>query len=85
MTCTEKLGRFGHHPDPAIDFCVEVEIIENEWLNIQIGFENGTPTKDELSKRMEKAMDFRVGGDLNAISAKSLLRSIEADMKAGAA
>lgn len=82
---TEKLGRFGHHPDPAIDFCVEVEIIENEWLNIQIGFAKGTPTKDELGKRLSEAMNFRVGGELNAIAAKQLLRSLDADMKAVAA
>ncbi|ANK73767.1 hypothetical protein FA04_14740 [Ensifer adhaerens] len=76
----ERLGRFGHHPDPAIDFCVEVETIEGEHLNIKIGFENGTPTLDEIRKRVDRAMSFRVGGDLNAIEAKRLLRSIEADI-----
>ncbi|MFG1304217.1 hypothetical protein V5F34_08760 [Xanthobacter autotrophicus] len=24
----ETLGRFGHHPDPAVDFCLEVEVRE---------------------------------------------------------
>ena len=24
----ERLGRFGHHPDPATDFAVEVDAIE---------------------------------------------------------
>lgn len=80
----EILGRFGHHPDPAIDFCVEVESIEGEWLNIQIGFENGTPTKDVLARRVDKAMGFRVGGDLNSISAKTLLRKIDAEINSDA-
>ncbi len=78
----EKLGRFGHHPNPAIDFCVEVETLESEWLNVQIGFENGTPSKSELAVRIARAMEFRVGGDLNAIIAKSLLRRIEAEVAA---
>jgi hypothetical protein len=77
----EKLGRFGHHPDPAIDFCVEVEAIESEHLNIQIGFTNGTPTADELRRRVDRAMSFRVGGDLNAIEAKRLLRGIDAGIR----
>nr|WP_250808449.1 hypothetical protein [Neorhizobium tomejilense] len=80
MTETETLGRFGHHPDPAIDFCVEVEIIDSEWVNTKLGFENGTPGKAELRQRVDKAMQFRVGGDLNAIMAKSLLRMIDAEM-----
>lgn len=81
-TMTEKLGRFDHHPDPAIDFCVEVETLENEWLNTKIGFMNGTPPLDALRRRVDKAMDFRVGGDLNAIAAKSLLRRIDGEMGA---
>jgi len=75
-----KLGRFGHHPDPATDFCVEVECIEGEHLNNKIGFMNGTPTLDELRERVGRAMEFRVGGDLNAIEAKRLLRAIETDL-----
>lgn len=78
---TESLGRFGHHPDPAIDFCVEVETIEGEHFNTKIGFANGTPTADDLRKRVDRAMSFRVGGDLNAIAAKQLLRAIEEEMR----
>lgn len=80
MASTEQLGRFCLHPDPAIDFCVEVETIEGEWLNIQLGFENGTPSKTDLRQRVEKAMEFRVGGDLNAMAAKTLLRRIDSEM-----
>jgi len=77
---SERLGRFGHHPDPAIDFCVEVECIEGEHFNIKIGFMEETPTLNELRKRVDRAMGFRVGGDLNAVEAKRLLRGIEAEM-----
>lgn len=82
MALTEKPGRFGHHPDPAIDFCVEVETLDGEWLNTKIGFMNGTPSADELRRRTDRAMDFQVGGDLNAIGAKSILRVIDGEMGA---
>jgi hypothetical protein len=80
---TDTLGRFDHHPDPAIDFCVEVETLEGEWFNTTVGFANGTPSVANLRKRVDRAMDFRVGGDLNAIGAKTTLRRIEAAMNAG--
>lgn len=75
---TEKLGRFGHHPDPAIDFCVEVEVLENEALNHSIGFMNDTPSRHEIRNRIDRAMTFVVGGDLNAVAAKALLRRLDA-------
>lgn len=78
----EQLGRFGHHPDAAIDFCVEIETIEGEWSNIKTGFMNGTPTRYELVERVARAMTFRVGGDEGAVNAKAVLRKIEAEMKA---
>lgn len=76
MSTIEKLGRFGHHPDPAIDFCVEVEVIEGEAANISVGFTNGTPSVGDLLKRAERALEFRVGGDLNCIDAKQTLRRV---------
>ena len=33
----QKMGRFGHHPDPAIDFCVEVEVIDGEVYDVAVG------------------------------------------------
>lgn len=78
----EIRGRFGHHPDPAIDFCIETEIIGNEWLNTKMGFMVGTPPRSEIEERVSKAMEFRVGGDLNAIEAKAALRIIEKEMRA---
>jgi hypothetical protein len=76
------LGPFNHHPDPAIDFCIEVEVIEAEWLNIRHGFTNGTPPRSEIVERLTKAMRFRVGGDQCAVNAKTMLRKIEAEMSA---
>ena len=76
-TTIERLGRFGHHPNPAIDFCVEVEVLENEAFNHSIGFMNQTPSRDEIRKRIDAAMLFIVGGDIQAIAAKSTLRDID--------
>jgi hypothetical protein len=74
---SEQLGRFDHHPDPAIDFCIEVEELEGMAYNRRVGF-GPEPT---LNARVNRAMDFRVGGDLNAIAAKGILRTIDAELK----
>lgn len=71
----EKLGRFGNHPDPAIDFCCEVDEIE------ALVFDAVNSIRDcgaEATHRIGRAMDFRVGGDQNAIDAKGRLRELEA-------
>lgn len=73
----EKLGRFGHHPDPAIDYCVEVEELEGMMFNRRVGFD----LEPDLDKRVERAMDFRVGGDLNAIGARQTLKEIDAELR----
>jgi hypothetical protein len=31
------LGLFGHHPDPEIDFCIEVEALEGEAYEVSVG------------------------------------------------
>ena len=66
------LGRFNHHPEPAIDFCIEVEEIEAMAINRRIGFDP-EPT---LDKRIERALGFRVGGDPIAVRAKQTLHEI---------
>lgn len=70
-----RLGRFEHHPDPAIDFCVEVEEIQSIAHDRSIGFAN--PDDSALEDRIFRAMQFNVGGDANAVNAKALLREIE--------
>lgn len=74
---TEKLGRFGHHPDPACDFCVEVERIEGIAYERRAGMNDG----EELRHAVSRALDFTVGGDLIAISAKARLREIAAELR----
>lgn len=71
---TDRLGRFDHHPDPAIDFCIEVEVIEGLHYDHKVGANDGV----ELAQRVAKAMTFRVGGDEIAVRAKHTLRGIEA-------
>jgi hypothetical protein len=70
------LGRFGHHPDPANDFCVEVEEIQSIAEDRKIGFAN--PDDASLEGRIFRAMQFNVGGDEIAVKAKALLREIDA-------
>jgi hypothetical protein len=70
---------FGHHPDPAIDFCLEVEAIENDITDRNAGLE---PQIAHLGERIERAMQFKVGGDAGAVVAKTALRTIEGAFKA---
>lgn len=69
---TEQLGRFGHHPDPAIDFCCEVDAIEGIEHEVKIGLAD----RGALFDRVGRAIDFNVGGDEHAIFAKHSLRQI---------
>jgi hypothetical protein len=73
-----KLGRFDHHPDPAIDFCVEVECIQGLTFDAT----HGMAERDAVSDRIFRAMQFRVGGDEGAVNAKALLRECEKQLAA---
>jgi len=66
---------FGHHPNAANDFCIEVE----ELAAIMLDRENGFPNPDDgdLERRIDRAMLFRVGADAIAVDAKRTLREIE--------
>lgn len=81
----EKVGRFGHHPEPAIDFCIEVEALEGHLFDAKhgIGKPGHEPRRidDEFRRRVSRAMDFIVGGDQIAIAAKATLRSISAQVQ----
>ena len=78
MTEAENLGRFGHHPEAAIDFCVEVEEIEAIANNAKIGLTGFGHEQDRagLDERIERALEFRVGADSNSVAAKDALRSL---------
>lgn len=72
----EGLGRFRHHPDPAIDFCSEVDFLEGRVRNVQCGMD----TKEDVAKEIFTAMKFRAGGDVRAIKAKDRLRDLESTL-----
>jgi hypothetical protein len=71
---------FDHHPDPAIDFCVEVEEIEAMACNRRIGFD----PEPELDRRIERAMMFTVGGDAGAVQAMQSLQKIASAVRSQA-
>lgn len=77
----DALGRFGHHPDPAIDFCHEVDCCEADAHGLR--GEVGVNLRGALLLRIERAMTFRVGGDAGCIAAKRGLRDLEAAIKEG--
>ncbi len=71
-----KLGRFGHHPSPAVDFCVEVDALEGEVYEAKVGLVDGKPLLD----RIARALEFRVGGDPDCVRAKAALRRMQTDL-----
>lgn len=75
---SEALGRFGHHPDVAIDYCVEVEFLEGLWRDVKAGIEE----KPAFELRLTKALSFQAGGDVHAVSSMHSLRRLarEVDM-----
>lgn len=74
---SEKLGRFDHHPDPAIDFEVEVEELIGMAYNRRVGFD----PEPDLDRRVERAMQFSVGGVPSCVSAKAELRKIDVELR----
>lgn len=68
-----KLGIFGYHTDPAIDFCIEVDALEGLHYDVSVG----AGDREELQRRVERAMHFRVGGDTSCIDAKAVVRRID--------
>lgn len=74
-TTAESIGRFGHHPDPAIDFCIEVDALEGMAIDVRAGLDDAEAFKARLSR----ALEFRVGGDEGAVRAKDALRKLAAE------
>lgn len=79
MSNALALGRFGHHPNPADDFCVEVEEIIAIHKDRELRFPN--PDDASLDERVRRAMDFTVGGNEHAVHAKQLLREVARKME----
>lgn len=78
----QHVGRFGHHPDPSDDFCVEVECLEGEWANHRVGFMNGTQSREEVEERVARAMTAGPFATERCLAAKATLRAIEREMRA---
>jgi len=70
----EGLARFGHHPDPAIDFELEVQDLEAEVYNFIVGFQ--PLPREKLDQRIDLALDFRVGAVPSCVHAKDVLRRL---------
>lgn len=70
----KPLGRFGHHPDPATDFCIEVEELDSIVTDKLLGLRGDEAMPNQ---RIRRAMEFRVGGDPASVNAKLMLRDIE--------
>lgn len=76
----EGLGRFGHHPDPAIDFCIEVETLESRLHQAENGLckpGDKPETITAVLSDIQRAMAFTVGGDPGSVRAKAILRELE--------
>jgi hypothetical protein len=72
-------GRFGHHADPANDFCIEVECLTARLYNARIGFNKSglePETVESVQRDIERALQFRVGGDPIAVRAMQELRGL---------
>ncbi len=76
-----ETARFGHHPSPAIDFEIEVEALRARLFDAEHGISKpGTPPEHIGAVRIDidRAMGFRVGGDIGAVRAKHILRILAA-------
>jgi hypothetical protein len=76
----DALGRFGHHPDPATDFEVEVTSLQGRLFNAKhaIPDKHGvTESVAQVADAIKRAMTFRVGGVETSVRAKSILRALE--------
>lgn len=73
-----NLGRFGHHPDHIIDYCVEVECIEamcrdHDAYGHSFGDDDRPLTHEETMSRIWRANGFRVGVVEEALAARRIL------------
>lgn len=73
MNDTVELGPFGHHPDPATDFCCEVEALEGEAEDVRLGLRSQWPFWPRLSRALravrlnEIAHDAWTPGAINTL------------------
>lgn len=70
------LGRFDHHPDPAVDYCVEVDALEGMAYDVGVGL----ASREEFEARIFRASMFRPMIDANALDARRALLALEDKM-----
>jgi len=70
LALSTSCARFGHHPSPAVDYCIEVDQI----MAIAYDCKTGLASSIELRARFTTAISFVPGGDLFCILAKNQLR-----------
>jgi hypothetical protein len=79
-TSGEPMAFFGHHPEPVIDFLIEVEELESIAENARLGLTGFGHEEDraKLDERIDRALirDFRVGVDQQCVAAKQALREL---------
>lgn len=74
------LMRFGHHPDPAIDFCIEVESLEARLSDAKHHYAKMGEEPETVAfvlDRIQSALSFKVGADDGAVKSKQALRDLE--------
>jgi len=69
-------GRFDHHPDPAIDYLIEVDAIAGLVEDVRAGIQERRPVED----RIFKASMFRVGADVRCVEARRKLLELESEV-----
>jgi hypothetical protein len=84
----ETLCKFGWHPDPVIDFEIEIEKLESRFDGAING--NAKPgehpeTVQAVVDDIARAMTFKAGGTVEGVIAKNRLRWLETRAIAAAA
>jgi hypothetical protein len=74
----DKLGIFGHHPDPSTDFTIEVESLEGTMVEVRARLRSQWPFWARLSKllRYVRSPEFE-GLDAIAQRAKPAVLTME--------
>lgn len=74
-----ELGRFRHHPDPVIDFEIEVEEIESILIDCEYGLRDWRA--ERLDERSSKAFNF-ISVSADGQKAKLALRDLYPRLRA---
>lgn len=80
-----KLGRFGWHSDPVVDFETEIDKLEERWqraVSAPVSYGDQPEALEDISSAIERAMSFQVGGREDEVRAKNRLRFLEVATRA---